>query len=183
MSKTNGEQYCNGDVLLKLQSTLYNLRRRYNHRQIEDFKKRFNTLIRFKLGFVKYFYRQWANIPDLTFNETDLLFFFFFFWFLHVAHRNFRCRSSTKWDLCVFRSLSWSMVWLHYRKAHPNKGPLLGVGLKMVIPAYQEIILPAVLLWFLGLVYPWDVPMYAWYVMPNTFDEKRSTQGSVYTLL
>ena len=52
MSKTNGElQCCNGDVSLKLQSALYNLRRRYNHRQIEDFKKRFNTLIRFKLGF------------------------------------------------------------------------------------------------------------------------------------
>ena len=86
MSKTNGEQCCNGDVLLKLQSTLYNLRRRYNHRQIEDFKKRFNTLIRFKLGFVKYFYRQWANIPDLTFNETDLLFFFFSFFDSCMLH-------------------------------------------------------------------------------------------------
>lgn len=79
MSKTNGEQCCNGDVLLKLQSALYNLRRRYNHRQTEDFKKRFNTLIRFKLGFGKYFYWQWANIPDLTFSETDLLFFLSFF--------------------------------------------------------------------------------------------------------
>ena len=45
----------------------------------------------------------------------------------------------------------------------------------MVIPAYQEIILPAVLLWSLGLVYPGYEPMYAWYVrnathFPKTID-------------
>lgn len=79
MSKTKDEQCCNGDVLLKLRSALYNLRRRYNHREIEDFKKRLNALIRFKLGFGKYFYWQGANIPDLTFSETELLFFFSFF--------------------------------------------------------------------------------------------------------
>ena len=56
MSKTKDEQCCNGDVLLKLRSALYNLRRRYNHCEIEDFKKRLNALIRFKLGFGKYFY-------------------------------------------------------------------------------------------------------------------------------
>ena len=78
MSKTKDEQCCNGDVLLKLQSALYNLRRRYNHREIEDFKKRLNALIRFKLGFESTFIDRGRIFRILLPVKQNFWFFFFF---------------------------------------------------------------------------------------------------------